>query len=62
MEVSFEVHKIIKFTMYNTVFFTSGENVDEMLVRLLLIEENIEDANSMCISFSVKHSQTFRES
>ena len=34
MEVSFEVHKIIKFTIYNTVFFfTSDGSVDDMLVR-----------------------------
>ena len=34
MEVFFEVQKIIKFTTYNTVFFTSGGSVDEMSVRL----------------------------
>ena len=34
MEVSFEVHKITKFTLYNTVFFTSGGGVDEVLMRL----------------------------
>ena len=62
MEISFEVHKIIKFDIYNTVFFTSGQGVDEVLMRLQLIEQIIKDANSMCISFSVKHPQTFRES
>ena len=33
-----------------------------MLVRLSLIEQIIKDANLMCISFSVKHPQTFRKS
>ena len=61
MEVSAEVHKIIICTIYSTVFFTSGGSVDDVLVRLLLIEEIISDANLMCISFSVKHPQTFQE-
>ena len=43
-------------------FFTSGRGVDDELVRLLLVEEIIKDANLMCISFSVKHPQTFGES
>ena len=35
MEVYFEVHKIIDFTTYNTVFFfTLDGDVDEMLVKL----------------------------
>ena len=54
MEVSVEVHKIIKFTIYNTVLL-----LQEMLVRLLSIEQIIKDASLMCISFSVKHPQTF---
>ena len=33
-----------------------------MLVRLSLIEQNIKDANFMCLLFNVKHLQTFRES
>ena len=45
MEVSFEVHKIIKFTIYNTVFFYLGGGVYEVLVRLQLIEQIIRDAN-----------------
>ena len=44
-----------------TVFFTSFGAVDEVLVRLLLIEKLIEDAYSMCILFSVKHPQTFHK-
>ena len=34
MEVSFEVHKIIKFTIYVNVFFTSGGGNDDVLVKL----------------------------
>ena len=45
--IFFEVHKIIKFTMYNTVVFTSGGGVDEVLVRLSLIGPIIKYANSM---------------
>ena len=33
MELSFEVHKIIKFTIYD-IFFTSGGGVDKVLMRL----------------------------
>ena len=62
MEVSVEVHKIIKYTIYSTVCFTSGGGVDDVLVRLWLIEQIIKDANLMCISFSVKHPQTFWKS
>ena len=62
MEVSVEVDKIIKCATYNTVFFPSGEGVDDVLVRLSLVEKIIKDANLMCISFSVKHPQTFQES
>ena len=51
MEVSVEVHKIIICTIYNTVFFfASGGVVDNMLVRLPLVEEIIKDANLTCIS------------
>ena len=60
MKVSVEVHKIIKCTIYSTVFFfTSGGGVDDMLVRLSLIKKIVKDTNLMCISFIVKHSQTF---
>ena len=58
MEVSVEVHKIIKFTIYNTVLLLQVR----VLVRLLSIGQIIKDANSMCISFSVKHPQTFQKS
>ena len=37
MEVSVEVHKIIKCAIYSTVFFNSGGSVDDVLVRLSLI-------------------------
>ena len=59
MEVSVEVHKVIKSTIhiYRTVFFTSGGNVDVVLVRLSLIE-HIKHTNLMKISFSVKYPQT----
>ena len=51
----FEVDKIIKCAIYNTVFFPSGGGVDDVLVRLLSIKQIIKDANLMCLSFSVKH-------
>ena len=53
MEVSFEVDKIIKCAIYNPVFFPSGD--DDVLMRLLLINQIIKDVNLMCISVSVKH-------
>ena len=62
MEVSFEVDKIIKCAIYNTVFFPSGGRVDDMLMRLSLIKQIIKDVNLMYISFSVKHPQIFWES
>ena len=55
MEVSVEVHKIIKCAIYGTIFFHSGGGVDDVLVRLLLMEQIIKDVSLMCISFSVKH-------
>ena len=61
MQISFEVHKIINFTIYNTVF-TSGGGVDEVLVRLQLIEQVLKNVNLMCILFSVKHLQKFQVS
>ena len=60
MEVSFEIDKIIKFVIYNTIFFPSGGN--GVLMRLSLIKQIIRDVNLMCISFSVKHPQIFWES
>ena len=53
MEVSFEVDKVIKCAIYNTVFFPSGGGVNEMLMRLPLIKKSIQDVNLMCISFIV---------
>ena len=60
MEVSLEVDKIIKCAIYNTVFFPSGGG--DMLMRLSLIKQIIEDFNLMSISFSVKHPLIFWES
>ena len=62
MEVSVEVHKIIICSIYSTVSFLLHAEVLMTLVRLSLVEEIIKVANLMCISFSVKHSQTFGES
>ena len=62
MEVSVEIHKIIIFIIYNTDFFyrfTSGGGVDDVLMRLSLIEQIIKDANLMSISFFVIHPMTF---
>ena len=61
MEVSVAVHKVIICTIYSTTFLNLGGDVDEMLVRLSLVEEIIKDANLMCISFSVKHPQALLE-
>ena len=44
MEVFVKLHKILKFAIYNTVFFTSDGGVDEVLVRLSKIEQIIKDA------------------
>ena len=62
MKASIGVHKIIKFTIYNNVFLTSGSGVDEMLVRFPLIEQIINNASSIYFSFSVKQPHTFWES
>ena len=62
MEVSVEVDKIIKCVIYDTVFLHSGEGVDDVLVRLLLIKQIIKDVILMSLSFSVKHAQIFCES
>ena len=51
MEVSVEVHKIIKCAIYSIVFFLQVE----VLVRLSLIKQIMKDVNLMCIAFSVKH-------
>ena len=57
MEVSFEVDKIIKCAICDTLLFPLGG--DDMLIRLSLIIQIIKDVNLMCISFSVKHLQIF---
>ena len=62
MEVSVEVDKIIKWAIYNTVFFPSGGGVDDELVRFSWIRQVIKDVDLMCLSFSVKHPQIFWES
>ena len=62
MEVSYEVDKIIKCAIYNTVFFPSGGGVDDVLMRLSLIKQINKDVKLMCISFSVKHPHIFWES
>ena len=62
MEVSVEVDKIIKCAIYNTVFFSLGGGVGDVLLRLSLIKQIIKDDNFMCLSFSVKHPQIFWES
>ena len=59
MEVSADVHKIVKCVIYSTVFFPSGG--DDVLMRLLLIKQIIKDVNLICISFSVKHPQILWE-
>ena len=60
MEVSFEVDKIIKCAICDTLLFPLGG--DDMLIRLSLIIQIIKDVNLMCISFSVKHTEIFWES
>ena len=60
MEVSFEVDKIIKCAICDTLLFPLGG--DDMLIRLSLIIQIIKDVNLMYISFSVKHTQIFWES
>ena len=49
MEVSFEVDKIVKCAIYNTVFFLSGG--DDVLVRLPLIKQIIQDVNQFDVYF-----------
>ena len=63
MVVSVEIVKNVKVDIYNTVFLPSVESVDEILMMLPLMKQIIkEDVNLMCISFSVKHPQIYRES
>ena len=61
MEFLLRYKKLLN-VLYTVPFFlTSGGGIDNVLVRLSLIEQMIRDANSMCISFSVKNQQTLRE-
>ena len=62
MEVSFQVDKIVKCPIYNTVFLRSVGGVDDVLMRLSLIKQIIKDVNLMCFSFSAKHPQIVWES
>ena len=61
MEVSAEVHKVIKCAIYSIAFFPSGGGVDDVWVRLQLIKQIIKDITLMCIVFSVRHPQIFLE-
>ena len=62
MKVCVDVYKIIC-AIHSTIFFlSSGESVDNVLVRSSLVVQIIKDANLMWISLNVKHSQTFWES
>ena len=61
MEVSAEVHKVIKCAIYSIAFFPSGGGADDVLVRLPLIKQIIKDVTWMCIAFSVRHPQIFLE-
>ena len=62
MEVSVEIHKIIKCIIYSIVLFPSGWGVDDVMVRLSLIKQFISIVNFMCIAFGVEHPQIFWES
>ena len=63
MVVSVEIVKNVKVDIYSTVFLPSVESVDDILMMLPLMKQIIkEDVNLMCISFSVKHPQIYRES
>ena len=45
------------YVLYTVLFFfNSGGSVDDVLVRLSLVVQIIKDANLICISFSIKHS------
>ena len=61
MEVSVEVHKIIKCAIYG-IFSPSGGGVYDVLMTLSLIKQISKDANLMWIAFNVKHPQIFWES
>ena len=61
MEVSFEMSFFLLNVLYTILFFPSGGGVADMLQRLSLMKDFIEDVNFMCVSFSVKHPQIFCE-
>ena len=61
MEVLLRYTKLLN-VMYTVLFFTLDGGVDDVLLRLSLIEQIIKYTNLMSISFSVKHPQTFWES
>ena len=61
MEVSVEVDKTVKCAIYNTVFSPLGWGIGDVLLRLSLIKQIIEDVSLMCLSFSVKHAQIIWE-
>ena len=42
MEVSVDVHKIIKCAIYSIIFFPSGGGVHDVSVRLSLIKKNYQ--------------------
>ena len=61
MEVLLRYKKLLN-VLYTVPFFlASGRGIDNVLVRLSLIEQMIRDANLVCISFSVKNQQTLWE-
>ena len=62
MKVTVEIHKIIICTIYSTVFLTWGWYVNDVFMRMPLINQIIKDASLICIAFNVKHPQTFWES
>ena len=62
MKFSVDVQKVILCTIYSSAFLKFRWRCWYLLLRLSLVAQFINDANLMCISFSVKHPQTFRES
>ena len=48
MEVSVEVDKTVKCAIYNTVFSPLGWGIGDVLLRLSLIKQIIEDVSLMC--------------
>ena len=59
MEVSVDIHKIIKCAIHSMIFFPSGGGVHDVLVRLSLIKKIIKGVNLMYIAFSIKHRHIF---